>query len=34
MNDFYPRNSGDMLCSSLRIGATAPYYVLDLVERF
>ncbi|MDC6180216.1 LysR family transcriptional regulator [Ralstonia solanacearum] len=32
--DFFLRNSGDMGSGHLRIGATAPYYVLDLLDRF
>ena len=32
--DFFLRNSGDMGTGHLRIGATAPYYVLDIVDRF
>lgn len=32
--DFFLRNSGDMGSGHLRIGATAPYYILDIVDRF
>ncbi|CAG9181684.1 LysR family transcriptional regulator [Cupriavidus pinatubonensis] len=32
--DFFLRHSGDLRTGSLRIGATAPYYVLDLIRRF
>ncbi|AOY90986.1 LysR family transcriptional regulator [Cupriavidus sp. USMAA2-4] len=32
--DFMLRNSGDLGSGHLRIGATAPYYVLDIVDRF
>ncbi len=32
--DFFLRHSGDLLTGSLRVGATAPYYVLDLIGRF
>lgn len=32
--DFFLRHSGDLRTGSLRVGATAPYYVLDLIRRF
>lgn len=32
--DVFLRHSGDLRTGSLRIGATAPYYVLDLIGRF
>lgn len=32
--DFFLRHSGDLRTGSLRIGATAPYYVLDIIGRF
>ncbi|WP_373375932.1 LysR family transcriptional regulator [Cupriavidus nantongensis] len=32
--DFFLRHSGDLRTGSLRVGATAPYYVLELIRRF
>jgi len=32
--DFFLRNSGDLGAGHLRIGATAPYYLLNILDRF
>lgn len=32
--DFYLRDSGELRYGNLRVGATSPYYILDLISRF